>query len=169
MQQKFKTNMERYKQTNKHKLTKNIINISPQTLNLHFSTVADRVISSDKSRNNDLEKLREFCDQKCTPHMHIPGVYKALNQLKQSNTRGLDNLDNKILKLSAPYIAETLTYIYNLCIDKCVFPNLFKHAKVVPIYKSGDINNPSNYRPISILSPLSKPLERHINTQIKHT
>ena len=83
------------KLTNKHKLTQNTINISPQTLNLHFSTVADRVISSDKSRNNDLEKLREFCDQTSvyTPfkisHMHIPGVYKALNQLKQKQYQGI--------------------------------------------------------------------------------
>ena len=38
----------------------------------------------------------------------------------------------------------------------------FKQTKVVPIYKSGDIADPSNYRPISILSFLSKPLEKHM-------
>ena len=41
---------------------------------------------------------------------------------KQSNTKGSDGLDGKILRLSAPFIAETLTYIYNLCIDKNTFP-----------------------------------------------
>ena len=38
----------------------------------------------------------------------------------------------------------------------------FKQAKVVSIYKSGDTADPSNYRPISILSFLSKPIEKHI-------
>ena len=52
--------------------------------------------------------------------------------------------------------------MYNLCIDKNCFPSKFKQAKVVPIYKSGDTADPSNYRPISILSFLSKPLEKHI-------
>jgi hypothetical protein len=159
--------------TNKHKQTQQAIQISPHTLNTHFSTVADRVIQTDKSKINNLEKLRDFCDWKSgssslqIAHMHVAGVYKSLNQLKQNNTRGLDGIDNKILKLSAPYIAETLTYIYNLCIDKCTFPSLFKQAKVIPLYKSGDMNDPSNYRPISILSSLSKPLERHINSQLQ--
>ena len=40
---------------------------------------------------------------------------------------------------------------------------LHKQAKIIPTYKSGDYKNPSNYRPISILSVLSKPLEKHIN------
>ena len=41
----------------------------------------------------------------------------------------------------------------------------FKQVKVIPLYKSGDPTDRSNYRPISILSLLSKPLEK--NTQ-KH-
>ena len=39
-------------------------------------------------------------------------------------------------------------------------------AKVIPLYKSGDSANPSNYRPISIVSVLSKPLEKHINKHL---
>ena len=58
------------------------------------------------------------------------------------------------------------TYIYNLCIDKHYFAIAFKQAKVIPLYKSGDNTDPSNYRPISILSVLSKPLEKHINKHI---
>ena len=87
-------------------------------------------------------------------------------QLKQTGTRGLDDLDGKIIKMSAHVITETVTYIYNLCIDKNSFPKAFKQAKVIPIYKSGDNKDPSNYRPISILSVLSKPLEKHINKHL---
>ena len=89
-------------------------------------------------------------------------VSKSLWALKQSCTRDLDGFDGRILKLACPVIVETLTYLYNLCIDKNCFPSKFKQAKVVPIYKSGDTADPSNYRPISILSFLSKPLEKHI-------
>ena len=83
-------------------------------------------------------------------------MYNALLQLKQTGTRGLDELDGKIIKMSAHVITETVNYIYNLCIDKNCFPKAFKQAKVIPIYKSGDNKDPSNYRPISILSVLSK-------------
>ena len=43
--------------------------------------------------------------------MTVKEVYKSLCHLKQSNTKGTDGLDWKILHLSAPFIAETLTYI----------------------------------------------------------
>ena len=98
--------------------------------------------------------------------MTVHEVYTALVHLKQTGTKGLDGIDGKILKLSAPVIAETLTYIYNLCLTKNKIPKAFKVAKVIPIYKSGDHSDPSNYRPISILSVLSKPLENHIQKHL---
>ena len=92
--------------------------------------------------------------------MTVREVYKSLRYLKQSNTKGTDGLDGKILRLSAPFIAETLTYIYNLRINKNTFPQVFKEVKVIPLFKSGDKSDPSNFRHISILPVLSKPLEK---------
>ena len=101
------------------------------------------------------------------PFMTVREVYKSLCHLKQSNTKGTDGLDGKILHLSAPFIAETLTY--NLCIDKNTFPQVFKEAKVIPLFKSGEKSDPSNFRPISMLPILSKPLEKHISEHVmKH-
>ena len=93
-------------------------------------------------------------------------VYNALKYLKQSGTRELDGLDTNILRLAAPLITNTLTYVFNLCIMKSTFPTAFKMAKVNPLYKSGDSANPSNNRPISIVSVLTKPLEKHINKHL---
>ena len=103
------------------------------------------------------------------PFMAVTEVYKSLCHLKQSNTKGTDGLDGEFMRLSAPFIAETLTYIYNLCIDKNTFPQVLKEAKVIPLFKSGDKSDPSNFRPTSILPILSKPLENHINKHVmKH-
>ena len=126
-------------------------------------------LTNDQSKLNDLSFLKRFCESKISnstltiPPIAIYEVYNALLQLKQTGTRGLDDLDGTIIKMSAHVITETVTYIYNLCVDKNYFPKAFKQAKVIPIYKSGDNKDPSNYRPISILSVLSKPLEKHIN------
>jgi len=73
----------------------------------------------------------------------------------------------KLINIALPYIAEILTYIYNLCIQKKVFPNAFKRAKVIPLPKTKTISTDLNdYRPISILSVLTKPLERHIHKHL---
>ena len=44
--------------------------------------------------------------------MTVSEVYKSACHLKQSNTKGADGLDGKILRLLESFIAETLTYIY---------------------------------------------------------
>ena len=142
--------------------------ISATSLNLHFSNISSSTIKIDKSDSNDLALLKDFCSSKqitselTFPLLTVYEVYFSLIHLKQTCTRGLDYLDGKILKISAPVISDSLAYIYNLCIDKCYFPNLFKQAKIIPFYKSGNKSDPSNYRPISILSVLSKPLEKHM-------
>ena len=50
--------------------------------------------------------------------------------------------------------------LFNKCVDKSTYPSHFKLARVIPIHKNGDINDVDNYRPISILSSVSKVLER---------
>ena len=149
------------------------INISAEQLNDHFSTIAEKIVTTNqKSRSNTLDKLRECCLSRNTqgkldiPLMSVTDVYNDLKHLKQSGTRDLDGLDTKILRVAAPVITTSLTYVFNLCITKSTFPNAFKTAKVIPLYKSGDSSNPSNYRPISIVSVLAKPLEKHINKHL---
>ena len=77
----------------------------------------------------------------------------------------MDGISNQLLKLSLPYIIDSLTYVFNLCIEKNVFFFLseLKKAKVVPLPKSTDKTNPTNYQPISLLSVLSKFLEKHVH------
>lgn len=65
-----------------------------------------------------------------------------------------------MLKHIAENIPVPLTFIYNLSISECIFPELFKLAVIKPLYKNG-INN---YRPISIISKFAKILEKIIKS-----
>ena len=56
-------------------------------------------------------------------------------------------------------------FILRITQTKC--PNIFKVAKVTPIFKKGVIYDKNNYRPISILPVLSKVYERHVSTSLK--
>jgi hypothetical protein len=147
--------------------------INADELNKHFNEVPRKTVVHDLTSNNNLSKLEAHCQEKkidesaTIPFLSVAEVYDYLRNLKQSNTRGLDNIDSKILKLSAPIIADSLTFIYNQCIAKNYFPLMLKQSKIVPLHKSGDKKDPSNYRPISLLPILSKPLEKHIEKHIQ--
>jgi hypothetical protein len=57
------------------------------------------------------------------------------------------------------FIKKPLTFIFNLSLSSGTFPNQMKVAKVRPIFKKGQKQNITNYRPISVLSVFSKILE----------
>jgi len=74
---------------------------------------------------------------------------------------GLESCVQTYISLS--FLPCLLTALFNLT---GVFPYSWKCARVVPIPKSGDLSNPANYRPISVLPILSKVLEKHIHNVI---
>ncbi|PNF17023.1 hypothetical protein B7P43_G02754 [Cryptotermes secundus] len=64
-----------------------------------------------------------------------------------------------IVKQCIQFIKKPLTFIFNLSLSSGIFPDQMKIAKVRPIFKKGQKQNITNYRPISILSVFSKILE----------
>ena len=59
-----------------------------------------------------------------------------------------------------------LSFIINESVSSRIFPNSYKHATVVPVFKSGDPHDKANYRPISLLSLYSKIIERCIYNRL---
>ena len=63
-------------------------------------------------------------------------------------------------------LTPVLTKVYNDCIEKRFFAECLKHVTAVPIHKDGDTENPSNFRPISLLPVVRKILEKNLSEQI---
>ena len=72
----------------------------------------------------------------------------------------------KTIKLAAAVIAPSLLKIIKIGIPTGLYPQLFKNAKLVPIYKGGPNNDPSTYRPISIIPVISKIIEKHVTKHL---
>lgn len=86
-----------------------------------------------------------------------------IKKFKNGKAPGFDGIPNILLKNLSRKALVYLTYIINSCIKLCYFPKSWKHAFVIPIPKPGkDLSNPSSYRPISLLSSISKVFERVI-------
>ena len=93
-------------------------------------------------------------------------VASVIKELKIKKSCGMDGISNEILKCCSPIIERHLARAFNKCIDEGVLPNIFKTAKVVPLFKKGEKKDPANYPPISLLSSLSKVFEKILQNRM---
>ena len=87
-------------------------------------------------------------------------------KLKRKKASGPDNLPPNLLRDSASILAKPLAYVINLSLRTGLFPDEWKLARVVPIYKSGTRDSFENYRPISALPIFSKVVEKIVHKKL---
>jgi hypothetical protein len=98
-------------------------------------------------------------------------VYEVLVNLDITKSTGPDGISNQLLREAAVPISEPLSHLFNYSLSTGYFPEAWKTANVVPIYKKENPMLCNNYRPISLLCCISKVFEKllfkHIYTFLK--
>ena len=89
-----------------------------------------------------------------------------INSLNSNKSTGPYSIPTFLLKLLSSYIPVPLSKIANHSFVTGVFPNKLKFGKVNPLHKTGSRDNPSNYRPVSILSVFSKIIEKLLYSRL---
>ena len=137
----------------------NLVDKLPSSLNL-FHTESSTFQNFYKGKN---VKDDEF--------MLIPVnedfIYKELCKLNPSKSTGTDNIPARFVKDAASVFKKPIGHIINLSIEKNVVPKDLKNARVVPLFKKNKRSEVGNYRPVSVLSVVSKMLERAVYTQLE--
>ena len=141
-------------------------------LNSFFVSVGNRTANSIENENQFISNPLDFMRNVGTPDSFYlmptdPNeVMSVAMGIKSKTSTGHDGLSNKIIKHIIPAIVIPLTHIFNQSFSTGIFPDIYKIAKVVPIFKSGDKHNPSNYRPISLLPAFSKIIEKLMHKRL---
>ena len=105
------------------------------------------------------------CDFKLQ-FLHPDKVRYIISSIKSSKSCGVDDIDSFTIKLVGDELVPAITHIINLSISQCKFPDQWKLAKIIPLYKKNEVSLAKNYRPVSLLCTISKILERAIADQM---
>ncbi len=89
-------------------------------------------------------------------------ILKYLKNLDVSKACGPDNITNRMLKLSADSLCVPLSQLINKIFDCKKYPANWKIGIIVPLHKKDKKDNPNNYRPVTLLSTISKICEKVI-------
>ena len=78
------------------------------------------------------------------------------------------DIPNYLIKIASNLLSTPLTSLFNESIESGIVLDIFKISKVTPVFKTGAVTDPGNYRPITVLSPFAKVLERLAYNQLSH-
>jgi len=140
------------------------------TINTFFtgigSSVEAKIPQSNKTYQDYLGSPRftNFCLDECS-HEEIK---KLISNISVSKSCGPFSIPTKLLKEFSNIFSPVLTSLVNKSLKEGVFPKLLKYAVVCPFYKKSDKTKCANYRPISLLSNLSKIFERAMYNRIDY-
>ena len=93
-------------------------------------------------------------------------VDKAVKLLKNKKAHGLDSITNEMIKASLPVLGTSLVKLFNLILSSGFYPSSWCDGFIVPIFKSGDRIEPSNYRGITVSSCFGKLFSVILNNRI---
>ena len=93
-------------------------------------------------------------------------IGRLIQELDTSKSMGIDEIPPKILKWGAEIFIPLLTKLFNMCIDKGIYPDSLKLARVTPVFKDGNKNDVSSYRPISILTQFNRIFEKLLRDRL---
>lgn len=96
-------------------------------------------------------------------------VAKGIKALKTNKSPGPDRITNEAIKAGFTYLVRPLTLLFNKILICKNTPSQWSESEIILLYKKGDPNNISNYRPISLLSSLYKLFSSILEKRIKET
>ena len=144
--------------------------IIAKQLNSCFSNIGQNLASEIIAPNN-----KSFTDYLISPcgigfnfvNVTVADIMKIIDNLQAKTSSGVDGLSVKLLKLIKDDVASSITLIINQSFQSGIFPDQLKIAKVIPIFKKDNSAKLDKYRPIYILTAISKVFEQIIFNQLQ--
>ena len=139
--------------------------ISSDVLNKFFQNVA---VSPSHQPANSFSLLTADNNESSFSfsEVSVDTVLRLLSSLNVQKSTGPDGLSARYLKEIAVEIVTPLIHLYNMSLKGGIIPQDWKQSHISPVHKGGNFDDPSIYRPISVVSVVAKVLEKIVSDQL---
>ena len=96
----------------------------------------------------------------------IDDVIHLCRDIEILKSSGIEDISLRLCKDAFAVLPQQLTHLFNCSLKTGIFPDAWKKATVVPIFKGGDRETVGNYCPISLLPLPGKILEKIVHSRI---
>ena len=140
-------------------------------LNEYFTEVGPELAKSIPRPQNPNSSFNTYLGSPCSSiftfeYTNPDKISKHIQSLKTKSSAGHDGISSKLLKELVNIISPALSVIINQSLCTGIFPSRLKIGKVLPLFKKGDQFSFENYRPISLLTSISKIFEKVVFDQL---
>ena len=144
--------LNKYSSEGRDKLQK----VSVESFYEHFSKLNEATPENDFG-DIDLDNLPDLNTELNAPTT-VEKILKVILTLKNQKACSMnDNILNEYLKYSKDAMLPIYCKLFNPILNTGIIPEALSKGTILPIYKNkGDINDPDNYRGITILSCFGK-------------
>ena len=97
---------------------------------------------------------------------NLEEVHKLCKEINPMKSSGINELSSRICRDAFLALGEQLVFMFNSSLHGATFPEPWKKAKVVPLFKGGNREDVGNYRPVSLLPLPGKLLEKIVHDRI---
>ena len=132
-----------------------------KSFNKYFAEIGPKLAKNIQKSSINFESFMKTCDRtQAESSLTINELKDAFFSLKINKSPGYDEISFNVVKNCFGPLLKPLMFIFNLSLQKGSFPDELKIAKATSVFKTDDVNELENYRPISVLPCFSKILER---------
>ena len=139
-----------------------------EQFNKHFCNIAKTIEKEIPSaKNNFSDYLKNPIEKSFFINPTTADeVETQIKCLKNNKASGPNSIPTSIFKNFRKSLSIPLVEIINLCFNERKFPTQLKSANVISVFKKGDKLEVNNYRPISLISNISKIIEKLIHRRL---
>ena len=140
-----------------------------EKFNDFFSSIGQELVDNFDTGKDDFRKYmpEPVAADKEMKFLEITDTdyFNVIKSMKAKKSTGFDDVSNRLIKDLQEEIRVPIMDIINMSLCTGIVPKAWKIAKIIPLHKGGNKMDMNNYRPISLLSALSKILEKVVHYQ----